>query len=308
MKDPVCDICGNPTDGYVCPRCTDETAHYLRHVVDLAAEVETNVARLARYATHDGRRAPQPDEDEQVTAEVNRSQPVTVFGFQASKERQLKNALRAEPLPVDLNASARAAYAFNDVMTWARAVEADRGHPIPDVHVGEHPAAVAAAYLLGELDWMRHQPFAAEAFDQLKAAGAVIRRIVDRPPDQEFVGVCDCGGYLYARRGASVVVCRCSLRWKVQESRASLLDVLRDRLVTASEAATFGVLAFPDLQRERIRKLVQSWTRENLPNPLIGQETPDGPVYSFGEILDRLSRSVVRLSSVIMLMSPLDGY
>jgi hypothetical protein len=57
-------------------------------------------------------------------------------------------------------------------------------------------------YLLGELGWIRHQPFAAEAFDQLRAAGATIRRIVDSPPEQEIVGRCDCGTYLYARKGA----------------------------------------------------------------------------------------------------------
>jgi hypothetical protein len=58
MQQPICDLCGNPTDGYVCDRCTTETAGYLRHVVDLAGEVETNVARLARYATRGGHRAP----------------------------------------------------------------------------------------------------------------------------------------------------------------------------------------------------------------------------------------------------------
>jgi len=287
MIEPVCDICGNPTDGYCCSRCTDETARYLRHVVDLAGEVETNVARLARYATHDGRRAPQPDEEGEPGV-VNRSQPVTVFGFQASKERQLKNALRAEPLPVDLNASARAAYAFNDVMTWAQAVEKDRGHPIPDVQVGEHPAAVAATYLLAELGWMRLQRFAAEAFDQLKAAGAVIRRIVDRPPDLEIVGVCDCGEYLYAYEGAATVTCpnrECGLRWDVATSRQKLWDALPGYLTTASEAALLLMLhAIGNQDRRRWAKTITMRASRGL---LVSRGEINGvPVYLFGDVME----------------------
>jgi hypothetical protein len=286
--DHACDLCGNPTDGYVCRVDADETARYLRHVVDLAPEVETNVARLARYATRNGRRAPQVDE-QPPGGEVNRRQPVMVFGFAASRERILRNALRAENLPVDLNASARAAVAFNHVTTWARAVEGDRGVRVPDVRIGRHPAAVAAVFLLEQLDWMRHQPFADEAFEQLRAAGAVIARIVDRPPDTEIVGVCDCGAYLYARRGAAGVSCLCGLAWDVGESRASLMEALRDRLVTVPEATTLGVLAFPDLARERVRNLVKSWVRTDRPNHLVGVETQDGQAYPFGEIMDRLA-------------------
>jgi hypothetical protein len=141
---------------------------------------------------------------------------------------------------------------------------------------------------------MRHQQFAAEAFDELKAAGAVIRRIVDAPPEQELVGMCDCELYLYARRGAASVRCVCGLSWDVRESRLSLLEALGDRLVTVAEAATLGVIAFPDMQREKVRKLVQSWVRPDRAGHLLGTDSPDGVVYPFGEILDRLSRSVIR--------------
>jgi hypothetical protein len=275
----TCDLCGNPTDGYVCERDTTDTARHLGLVVDLAGEVETNVARLARYATRGVRVAAQPDVEQY--------------------DRQ-PGALRATPLPVDLNASARAAHAFNHVTTWARVVEDDRGVRVPDVRVGEHPAAVAAVFLLAHLDWMRHQRLADEAFEQLRAAGATIQRIVDRPPDQELVGVCDCGRYLYVRPRAAEVRCRCGLAWDVRTSRGTLMETLRDRLVTVAEAATLGVLAFPDLQRERVRKLVASWVRTDRPNHLIGVDMPDPDgrayqVYPFGEVLDRLSAHVIRV-------------
>lgn len=275
MTQHLCDQCDNPLEesAFVCRRCADETATYLRYAADLSGEVETNVARLARYAVRPGAQAAPVDED---------------------RGPKQAGGLRETPLPVDLGASVRAAGAFGAITTWARTVEDDRGGRVPDVLVGDHPAAVAAAWLIGQLDWMRHQQFAGEAFDELKAAGAVIRRIVDAPPEQELVGRCDCERYLYARRGASQVRCPCGLAWLVRESRQSLLDVLGDRLVTVAEAATLGVIAFPDLQRERVRKLVQSWVRQDRAGCLPGIDSPDGMVYPFGEILDRLSRSVIR--------------
>lgn len=297
----TCDLCGNPSDpsAFVCARCSDETAGYLRHVVDLAAEVETTVARLARYATRAGVVAPQPEQDDRPDpTHVNRRQPVGAFGWPASKDRPKKGALRAGSLPVDLNASARAAGAFNAVTRWARLVEQERGVRVPDALVRENPAVVAAQFLIGQLDWIRHQPFADEANEQLRAAGAVVKRVVDAPPEREIVGVCDCGAWLYAYRGTAQVACTCGLRWQVKESRETLMENLRDRLVTVAEAATLGVLAFPDLQRKRVKNLVESWVRTDRPNHLIGQPSIDGSVYPFGEILDRLSRSVVRLESL----------
>lgn len=296
MTEPSCDLCDNPTDGYVCARCSQITAELLGPVIELAPEVETNVARLARYAVRGGRRAVQADEDdeERGPSAVNRRQPVEAFGWPASKDRPVKGALRATGLIVDLNASSRAAHAFNTITTWARLVEDERGVLAAGVRQGEHPASVAVRFLLGQLEWLRHQPQADEANEQLRAAGAVVKRIVDRPADEEVVGRCDCGLWLYAFRGRSTVTCRCGLAWDVRESRVSLLEDMRDRLVTVAEAATLGVLAFPDLQRERVRKLVASWVRTDRPGHLISHPTSDGAAYSFGEILDRLSSHVVR--------------
>lgn len=293
----LCDLCSNPCEpsAYVCTRCTNDTADHLRGA-QLAGEVETTVALLARYAVRGGVKAPEPVAGDPATLpDAHRaSQPVSTFAWAASRELPEANALRPTRLPVDLNASLKAAHAFNHVTTWARAVEDDHAtDPVPTPQPGQHPVAVAATWLLDQLDWMRHQQFAAEAFDQLKAAGAAIRRIVDRPPDQDVVGVCDCGAYLYAHRGASYVTCPCGLRWDVAESRDNLMQALRDRLTTASEAATLIVIAFPELRRDKVRKLVQSWVRPDRPNPLMAHPTEDGPMYVFGEILDRLSRSGV---------------
>jgi hypothetical protein len=139
----LCDSCDNPLEesAFVCQRCTTETATYLRHVVELAGEVETSVARLARYAVRAGS-AGHAEPEPLPTSEVNRRQPVEAFGWPASKDRPRLGGLRETALPVDLNASARAAGAFGDVTTWARAVEDDRGGRVPDVRPGDHPSAM----------------------------------------------------------------------------------------------------------------------------------------------------------------------
>jgi hypothetical protein len=292
MNQPTCDICGDPTDGYCCRRCCDETARYLRHVVDLAAEVETNVARLARYASRGGRRAADPYPDHTPDLPTPQTRPET-FAWAASREQPERNALRPEPLPVDLNASARAAVAFNHVTTWARTVEDDRGILVPDVRPGGHPAAVAARYLLEQLSWMRQQRFAAEAFDQLKAAGSVIQRIVDRPPDEEIVGRCECQAYLYAYKGATTVTCpnaECRLRWDVETSRRKLWDALPGYLMTASEAALLLMLhGIGRYDRRRWAKTIVMWGQRGL---ITAHGEIDGaPVYLFGDIRERATRS-----------------
>jgi hypothetical protein len=284
-SQPICDLCGDPTDGYVCRRCSEETAKHLRDVVDLAGEVETNVARLARYATRGGHRAALVDVEERGPGVVNRRQLVEAFGWPASKDRPIRGALRATALPVDLNASARATYAFNDVATWARQVEEERAQPVP-VLPGQHPAAAAAAFLLGQLDWIRHQRFADEANEQLRAAGAVVRRIVDAPAEQEIVGLCDCGVHLYAHKGAATVTCQgCRSRWDVRKSRDGLREALREYLVTAAEAA--NLLAFFGLagDRARCRKTINMWAVRG--RVLAHGEVEGDPAYRFGDILDR---------------------
>lgn len=308
---PTCDICGNPTDGYVCRRCVDGTTPYLRYVVDLAGEVETNVARLARYATRGGRRPAPVDDDEDLgPSPVNRRQPVPAFGWPASKDRPARGALRAVPMPVDLGASARASVAFNDVTTWARAVDGDRGtlafepllRPLCALprcghdscrtvryETTAHPAAVAATYLLTQLDWIRHQRYAAEALEQMRAAGSVIRRIVDSPAARQVVGVCDCGAHLYAYDGADVVTCEdCTARWDVHKSRETLRESLRDQLTTAAEAAVLLVLFGLAANRDRCRKTIVMWGQRGRIQQR-GQVDGD-PVYRFGEVLDRASR------------------
>lgn len=289
MTDILCDLCGDPTDGYCCHRCTRETAGYLTYAADLASEVEITVALLARYAHRGAHRAAPIDDGERPTTWVNRRQPVHVFGWPASVALPERGGLRHTRLPVDLNASARAAHAFADLHAWAQNVLDDRGGDLPPVPPGEHPAGVSARYLLGQLDWIRHQQFAAKSFEELRAAGAVIKRIVDSPPERQLVGRCDCRHYLYAYAGATTCTCtECGLRWDVETSRNGLRQAMLDRMVTASEAglllAIFGIAG----TRRRHAKTITMWAQRGLitVHPPIDS---DGPLFLFADVFDRFA-------------------
>lgn len=269
MTEIVCDLCGDPTDGYCCRRCAGRTATALNDVVHLAGEVETTVARLARYATRGGQRAAPPVDEE--------PQP------------KMPDALRPTPLPVDLHAAARAAGAFTAVTTWARHCSELRGHEVALVR-GEHPVASAAAFLLGQVEWLRHQHEGELALPDLESAGWTIRRIVDAPPEKEIVGRCPCGEYLYAHKGAATVTCvGCRVAYDVETFRQSLMDSLRDRLVTAAEGATLVVLQHPDQSRARVRDLIRTWA---VRGHLVGVASVDGPRYRFGDVIDRMTRHI----------------
>lgn len=288
--DHACAMCGNPVEpsAYVCLACAHRTGERLRGA-ELAGEVETTVALLARYAARGGVRTPEPVPADGPEA-LRGSQRVVEFAWAASREQPIRGALRPTRLPFDPDASRRAAEAFNDIATWGRAVEGDRGEEVPAAARDEHQAAVTAAWLQGHLDWIRHQQFAPEALSDLGAAGDTIRRIVDSPPGQRIAGVCNCGTTMYARENATSVTCpACGLDWVVEDAREHLRDTLRNYLLTAAEAA--WMLAFFGLtgDRDRSRKTIVMWAQRGRIQP--HGDVEGSPAYLFGDILDRATRA-----------------
>jgi hypothetical protein len=122
------------------------------------------------------------------------------------------------PLPVDLQASERAAEIGNTVATWAREVAESRGLPVPSParaagpvcqarswsrggwtcghgscgSIRHRPAgvAVAATWLLEHLEWLRHQRQAAEAYDELNDAANRLKSLVGGPLPRWYAGQC----------------------------------------------------------------------------------------------------------------------
>lgn len=276
----TCVRCGKPMadGGPVCARpCAAELAEALTRAAGHAEDAWTVIARQARVGSGGGTRRPEPDP---VTEEDLRRNPVNAFGWQASIERPLAGALRPEPGPADLGAFDRLRAVENTVGTWARDLGSDATG-----------LSEACTWLTVHVGWLRAHPAAGEAFKELHDACRQLERLVDRPADKELVGMCDCGKVLYALPGRTVIQCRertCGATWNVGESRAILREALREKLFTAAEAARFAA-HWDDRESEPIRKLINKWAERGrlVPHGWVD----DGPLFQFGEVLDRLAET-----------------
>lgn len=155
--------------------------------------------------------------------------------------------------------------------------------------------ASIAQWLLDRAHRIATHPAAAEIHDEITTSMAEIRRLIDRPADQEFVGVCDvegCPGWLYANIGASSVGCReCGTAHPVAESRDRLMDALSDRLMTKREIA--GLAMHYGLERGRVMKLMDSWIdRGRL--IAVSKDAMGEPRYPFGSTLVMLRNTPTR--------------
>jgi hypothetical protein len=100
-----------------------------------------------------------------------------------------------------------------------------------------------AELLALRLNWLRRHTAAAEAVDEIRSAVILARRTVDRPPARWYAGPCEedfqgspCTGQLYARPGASEVVCpTCQAIHDVPARREWLRESVKDHLGTAAE-------------------------------------------------------------------------
>jgi hypothetical protein len=332
MSTPQCVRCGRPmADGaYACTGCAQERADTLMTAAGHAEDAWTVIARQTRYGT--GGRARADPEPASVDTDRRRN-AVTAFAWAASIERPLAGGLRPGIIPPDLSASDRLADITNTVTTWARHVCEERGAELParrpllgplcelgtecphascaGIRFRRPPSDLgeAAAWLATQLDWLRMQREAAEAFDELDDACGLLARLVDRPGDRDdrLVGMCDCGRILYAPHWRDVVQCKpCGASWNVSESQAILLRHLDGKLVTVPEALDMAGWLDVDRTREQIRKLLTKWAAygqiaahgqvwrdptaaELEEDPEVGQVAV--PTYRFGEIRARLAET-----------------
>jgi hypothetical protein len=224
-------------------------------------------------------------------------------------------------LPINPSARRRFDAASGEVTTWARHVSETRGTPVtarppangPLCAAGDRrldcwhrsctairettdPLAVAAWWLLGHVDWLRHRQEAPEAFAAIERAAKALARLADRPPDLVVVGACECEVVLYARAGAAIVRCQdCGRRWDVAESRRILQARLDSMLMTAAEIATMAVVGDPDANRMRVRKLINQWATRHRITPR-GVNADGDQLYRFGEVTALLAVSQAQAS------------
>lgn len=306
MNDTSCDLCGDPIrdTAYVCPRCTGNTARYLADVVKVAADVETTVARLARYSDRHGRTLPDDDPDGRPNG-----------------------GLKVTPLPFNPSARTRGNDAGNTITTWARHVAEERGGgPLrPQATIGPlcrsgagcrhescalvrsrsvpHPIARAAEYLLlaENLNWLRHRPEAEEAFDELGDACRTLVQVVDAPPPLQYAGPCwskqqvgRCEEVLYARADAAIVRCPvCRESYDVAERRLWLLEEADDVLAHASLIA--GALTV--LDRRVTASMVRNYADRGRIRPR-GVDERGRPLYRVGDVRAVVAEVARRTMSV----------
>ena len=300
-SQPTCDLCARPVGdtAYVCSPCADKMRADLLRIVDLAGEVEGAILKLVRYGGSGG----------------------------GSGER---------PVPFDDKRAERAAAVGNTISTWARHIAESRGltvelpdkpkpvgplcyhgQALPLLNPAKPPCphlscveirtrrahlgvAVAAAWLAehDQLEWLRHQQEAAEAFGDLREAAREVERIVDRPRDRWYAGPCwgelpvdegeagepeRCMVELYAAPGAKTVRCReCGNVYDAESRKQWLLDEARDALVHAElMARALTALGIEDVTPARVRGMARH-------GRLMAKGTNQAgdPTYRVGDVLD----------------------
>lgn len=314
MQQPTCAVCGDPTDATVCRRETAATATALQEqVIDLAGEVETTVARQARYSEHGGR-ATVPAEAQDVEDDDEcRRLPLMTHGWVTRLDKPVRGALIETPLPFLPGARDAAADACARIVTWARHACEERGIgvPRPGPVVGplcrsgwgcRHPTcalirartiepgvARAAKFLLTQLEWFRYRPEADEVVEDLQAAAAVLHRCVDAPPVLRYAGPCweadedgwECEEELYALDGAATVRCPgCGAVHDLGLRRVWLLRQADDVLVNAATLAA----ALSSLDRPVTSAMIRNYADRGR-IVAHGKDRDGRPVYRVGEVL-----------------------
>lgn len=316
--DLTCAICHRPDQAYICDRCVRPLHRQLIQAAALADEALTTITRQDRMPARGG--SPRPElganSEPAVTATGKPAQPNWLIEDRATTP---VSALRPTGLPVNLAAADRTHAARAAITTWARVIIDERGltvRPKPTLTGGPecvrprcgHPschrirASREAVRRYGDLDqvthacllvathlhWLRHRPHVVEALPELEEACRDLVRVVDRPPDLELVGACDCGVRLYGKRGATWITCRgcgqavnAAARWDATWQQA------QDQLVTAAEAVTLMLHEGLINTRAQPRNLLNQWARRG---HLIqrGANEVGHPLYRYGDIADRM--------------------
>jgi hypothetical protein len=241
--------CGRPSDSTIlCATCHHSLQIALGDISSHWTDLDTVKARQTRYGASGGGRG--GDKPLPVDARF--------LGWDADGTR-LQDAVK------------------NTIGTWGRAVMDERAvsaGPTHDtcLHVScsttrrsrppRDDVASVCRYLLGHADWIRTQHWAPDLLDELTDTAEQLRRMVDRPADRLFAGMCDapeCGGALYAKVGALEVVCKtCGTSYTVQDRRDAMWTEAQDHNGTAAEISrAISWLGELPLSADRIYKWVE---------------------------------------------------
>lgn len=253
--------CGQPApeSAYICEQCIDDLWRALRKVPAYVSELEVTLTRQRRFET------------------------------QTSSARSA-----VDELPYNVAASL-ALDRLRDTLTLL--VRSCLASHVPssdylDRSPGKTPASMSA-WLLWRVDGIAAQPWARRALDVERALQRA-ERVIDRPAERSYAGPCDrCGRDLYARKGKTSVSCvDCELTYDLSARRAWLLNLVDDRLATASEIAR----ALTSFELPVTAERIWQWRhRERI--EVRGHDARQRPLYRVGDVVALLNEQAAREAS-----------
>jgi hypothetical protein len=160
------------------------------------------------------------------------------------------------------------------------------------IHIaGVNTTESMSGSLLWALPYFRANQTGPSAHRTFTSLHTRILKVVDRPPDLVFLGICsyrdpdadeDCTEDLYAEWGKDFATCRkCKHHHRVTERRSTLIAAVRDQLATASDVARGLSGLDMKVTAERIRQ----WKHRG--RIFAHVTTHDGvPLYRVGDVID----------------------
>lgn len=263
----ACRVCDGEANGaFLCKPCLREIERAIGDMPALLAELETAIARQVRIyrATHaSAERESATAEPSEAASERHRRPDGTLTPYMRSKDGKI--ALRAFPLPVDLDAAEVRWNVRNTLGTWARHLAESRDT--------EPPAdRTVIDWLLNNADAIRFDEAAAEIHDEITFAHREAERAVDRSPERIYAGPCRaehvefcCVRDLYAKPDGSLICdghrsdrAGCRVEHSISDRNEMIRAELEGSLLPlndALDALRYWHLAEPP------RRIVNDWIR-----------------------------------------------
>lgn len=261
----LCD-CGRPVqDAHACGACAGQLEDALRqitgwrtatgHVHGLDVDLDVALMRLSRLGGTGGRTG-------------------------------------AVPLLYDPRASTAAAALRTALVGWVRVAHESSGAHGASEALPADTLSAMAGWLLGRVERLRHLEAAGECVRDITGAVQHALRIVDRPPDRWYAGMCGapidgevitwCQYDLYAPVGTAVIQCPgCRALWDVQPRRDWLLRQAEDVLAHAALIAqSLSALGTPVT-----KVMITRWV---LDGRLLdhGTDATERKLYRLGDVID----------------------
>ena len=193
------------------------------------------------------------------------------------------------PSPVAWGPAEARSHLRQILVAWVRFCDDEQVRHQGGVEFPADDLSSISRWLLCRVDGLMLLEIGEEAIDEITSAVAHCHRLVDRPAERQYLGICTmCEvGRLYARSGSKWARCNeCGLGIEADTIRERLLADLDDRLCTAAEIAHLSTYLGLKAGREQVRKRINQWASRNqiVEHPSMTAET----TFRFGEVYAKL--------------------